>query len=253
MPQIAEAEVNTMLQEVIMDEPRKVVVPDIENGRFIYFASKRCMDVLLATLLLVFLSPLMLLIAVLIKLDTRGPVIFVQERVGARRRYKGGRVIWEVQNFPFYKFRSMVHGADQSLHEAYIKAWVDGSVEASGAAGAKFKLHNDPRVTRVGRILRKTSLDELPQLVNVLKGEMSLVGPRPVPTYEVAKYEAWHYDRLAAWPGITGIWQVNGRCQVSFDEMIRMDIEYVRSQSLWLDVKILFLTIPAALSGRGAE
>jgi lipopolysaccharide/colanic/teichoic acid biosynthesis glycosyltransferase len=108
-------------------------------------------------------------------------------------------------------------------------------------------------VTRVGHILRKTSLDELPQLVNVLKGEMSLVGPRPLPTYEVAEYQAWHRERLAALPGITGLWQVQGRCEVTFEEQVQMDIEYVRKQSLWQDIKILFSTIPAVVSGRGAE
>jgi lipopolysaccharide/colanic/teichoic acid biosynthesis glycosyltransferase len=243
-----------MLQEVIKDGQHKIIILDnTSRNRFMYFACKRCMDVLIATMLLVLLSPLMLLIAVLIKLDTPGPVIFVQERVGARQRCKNGRRVWEAQNFPFYKFRSMVRDADQSLHQAYIEAWVEGHVKASDVARVKFKLTDDPRVTGVGRVLRKTSLDELPQLINVLKGEMSLVGPRPVPTYEVAKYEARHYERLATQPGITGLWQVNGRCQVSFEEMIRMDIEYIRHQSLWLDIKILFLTIPAVLSGRGAE
>lgn len=211
------------------------------------------MDVVLATLLFIFLSPLMLLIAILIKLDTSGPIIFVQERVGARRRSEDGRTIWEIRNFPFYKFRSMVQNADPSIHQAFIKAFVEGRVETLDTAGAKFKLTNDPRVTRIGQILRKTSLDELPQLVNVLKGEMSLVGPRPVPTYEVAEYQAWHSERLATLPGLTGLWQVQGRCEVPFEEQIRMDIKYVRNQSLWLDIKILFLTIPAVLSGRGAE
>jgi len=212
------------------------------------------MDVILAASLLLLLFPLMLLIAILIKLDTPGPVIFVQQRVGARRRSRGGRTTWQIQNFPFYKFRSMVRDADQSIHQAYIKSWAEGHVEAPDTAtGAMFKLMNDPRVTRVGRILRKTSMDELPQLVNVLKGEMSLVGPRPVPTYEVAQYQARHYERLAAPPGITGLWQVKGRCQVSFEQMVDMDIEYVYTQSLWLDIKILLLTIPAVLSARVAD
>ena len=147
----------------------------------------------------------------------------------------------------------MVRDADPSPHHAYIKAFIEGRIEASDEAGAKFKLTGDPRVTQVGRLLRRTSLDELPQLLNVLKGEMSLVGPRPVPIYEAADYQAWHYERLMALPGITGLWQVQGRCQVSFEEMIRMDIEYARHQSLWLDLKILFLTLPAVISGRGAE
>src|SRR6267142_3954047 len=137
------------------------------------------------------------------------------------------------------KFRSMYQNADPAVHEAYIRDFVEGRAEESGG---KFKLTNDPRVTRVGRILRKFSLDELLQLLNVLKGDMSLVGPRPVPPYEVACYRNGDHKRLAALPGITGLWQVKGRCQVSFEEMIRMDIEYVRDASLLLDLKILFLT-----------
>jgi lipopolysaccharide/colanic/teichoic acid biosynthesis glycosyltransferase len=221
-----------------------------ESG--VSFACKRCMDVALAALALVVLSPLLLLIAILIKLDGPGPLIFAQERVGARRRSRGGRTTWEIRTFRVYKFRTMVHNADQSLHQAYVKAFVDGRLAAADVTGATFKLTNDPRVTRVGRILRRTSLDELPQLVNVLKGDMSLVGPRPVPTYEVAEYQPWHRERLAALPGITGLWQVSARCQVSFEDMIRLDIEYVRNWSLWRDVRILLLTIPAVLSGRGA-
>jgi lipopolysaccharide/colanic/teichoic acid biosynthesis glycosyltransferase len=208
--------------------------------------------VILAILLLVLLSPFMLLIAVLIKLDAPGPVIFVQERVGSRRGSKGGRTIWKVRNFAFYKFRTMVQNADPSIHQAILKAWVEGRAEPSDAGGVKFKPTSDPRVTRVGRILRRTSLDELPQLVNVLRGEMSVVGPRPDLPYSVEGYKPWHHERLAALPGMTGLWQANGRCSVSFDDMVRMDIEYVRNQSLWLDLKILFLTIPAVLSGRGA-
>jgi lipopolysaccharide/colanic/teichoic acid biosynthesis glycosyltransferase len=147
----------------------------------------------------------------------------------------------------------MVQDADPTAHQAFIKAFAEDRVESSGTNGAKFKMTEDPRVTRVGRMLRRTSVDELPQLMNVLRGDMSLVGPRPVPTYEVAEYRAWHRERLAALPGITGLWQVNGRSQVSFDDMIRMDIDYVRSRSLWLDVRILLLTLPAVLAGRGAQ
>lgn len=220
----------------------------------LYYACKRVMDVILATVLLLLLLPLMVLISILIKLDTPGPIIFKQERVGSRRRPNGQGTIWEVRNFCFYKFRSMLQNADPALHEAYIQAYVEGHVESSDTSQSKFKLSDDPRVTRVGRILRETSMDELPQLIHVLRGEMSLVGPRPVPEYEVAAYrEVWHYGRLAALPGITGLWQVKGRGQVPFEEMIRLDLEYVRHQSLWLDIKILFLTIPTVLSRRGAE
>lgn len=213
------------------------------------YVTKRCTDVVLAIFFLLVLAPLMLLIAILIRLDTPGPVIFVQPRVGARRRSRNGVTAWEVQDFPFYKFRSMYSNTDQSTHEAYIKAYIEGTAEAHDST---FKLRNDPRVTRVGRVLRKTSLDELPQLFNVIKGDMSLVGPRPVPRYEVAGYQPWHCERLAALPGITGLWQVKGRCVVPFEEQIQMDIDYVRNHSWWLDMKLLLLTIPAILSGRGA-
>lgn len=218
-----------------------------------YFTCKRCVDIILAGLLLILLLPALLLIALLIKLDSPGPIIFRQERVGAKQQRFGRKAVWSTRNFTFYKFRSMVQSADSSAHEAYIRDFVNGSAQACEENGGKFKLTNDPRVTRVGRILRKASLDELPQLFNVLKGDMSLVGPRPVPPYEVACYRNGDHRRLAALPGITGLWQVNGRCQVPFEEMIEMDLEYIRTASVWLDLKILFLTIPAVLSGRGAE
>jgi lipopolysaccharide/colanic/teichoic acid biosynthesis glycosyltransferase len=204
-------------------------------------------------LLLVLLFPLFLLIAILIKLDSLGPVIFTQMRVGAKRQRLGRKAVWVTRDFTMYKFRSMVQNADPSVHQAYIREFVQGRAQASEESGGKFKLTNDPRVTRIGRILRKTSLDELPQLLNVLKGDMSLVGPRPVPPYEVACYRTGDLQRLTALPGITGLWQVDGRCEVTFEGMIQMDLEYIRKGSLWLDLKILLRTIPAVLSGRGAE
>lgn len=240
-----------MAEQQIWQWPSRTAVMAHESESIFYSVLKRCMDIFLSTALIILLFPLLLLIALLIKLDSPGPLIFTQERVGARRQRFGGQRVWVVQNFPFYKFRSMVRDADQSLHEAYIKDFVEG--RAQPESGGKYKLTNDPRVTWVGRFLRKFSLDELPQLFNVLKGDMSLVGPRPVPTYEVAGYGPRHHNRFAALPGITGWWQVKGRCQVSFEEMIRMDLDYIRNASLWLDLKILFLTLPAVLSRRGAE
>jgi len=219
----------------------------------LYFPAKRFLDALFTGLLLILLLPLMLFIAVLVKLDSEGPVFFAQERVGAKRERLGRQAIWIIRNFTMYKFRSMVQNADSSVHEAYIRDFVEGRAHPSPEGGGKFKLTNDARVTRVGRFLRKFSLDELPQLLNVLQGDMSLVGPRPVPPYEVACYGNGDHKRLAALPGITGFWQVKGRCQVSFEEMICMDLEYIRNASLWFDLKILFLTIPAVLSRRGAE
>jgi lipopolysaccharide/colanic/teichoic acid biosynthesis glycosyltransferase len=242
------------MQHIGFEYQPTIIISDSEDqSQALYFACKRCLDVVLAAALLMLLFPVLLLIVVLIKLDSPGPVIFVQQRVGARWRLSEGRTIWQIRSFRFYKFRSMMRDADQSLHQDYIKAFAAGNVEVSPESASKFKLTDDPRVTRAGRILRKTSLDELPQLVNVLKGDMSLVGPRPVPIYEVAEYQTRHYERLAALPGITGLWQIKGRSQVSFDNMIDMDIEYVRNRSLWLDMKILVSTIPAVLSGRGAD
>ncbi|MGE0822312.1 MAG: sugar transferase [Candidatus Binatia bacterium] len=241
-----------MLQHTEHFWPHQVLAFATDRQPSFYFIAKRLIDVILATVLLIVLFPLLVTIAILIKLDSRGPVLFVQERVGARRRNEGRRFVWEVRTFPFYKFRSMIQDADQSIHEAYIKAFVSGQVKTTDDPKARFKLTNDPRVTRVGRFLRKTSLDELPQLLNVLRGEMSLVGPRPVPPYEVAGYQARHLERLAALPGITGLWQVKGRCQVPFEEMVQLDISYIHTQSLWLDLKLLFLTIPTVVSRRGA-
>jgi lipopolysaccharide/colanic/teichoic acid biosynthesis glycosyltransferase len=220
----------------------------------LYYRCKRFMDVCITSLGLLLLLPLLLLIAVVIKLDSPGPVFFRQERVGSRRRTRDGEPIWEIQNFRIWKFRTMYKDVDDSLHREYIRAFVGGTLEASANANSKFKLANDPRITRAGQFLRRTSIDELPQLFNVLRGEMSLVGPRPVPEYEVAEYrEAWQHERLAALPGVTGLWQVMGRGEVPFEEMVRLDLDYIRCQSLWLDIKILVLTIPAVLTGRGAE
>ena len=233
--------------------PSRIALVSDRAENNLYFAAKRGVDVILAGLLLILLSPLILVIAILISLDSAGPIFFTQERVGATRQSMGRQAIWMIRNFTMYKFRSMVQNADSSVHEAYIKDFVEGRAQATPENGGKFKLTNDPRVTPLGRLLRKFSLDELPQLINVLKGDMSLVGPRPVPPYEVACYGNGHHKRLAALPGITGFWQVKGRGRVTFEEMIRMDIQYVENASLWLDLKVLFLTIPAVLSRRGAE
>lgn len=218
-----------------------------------YFLCKRSLDVILSILMLIAFLPLLAVIALLIRLDSPGPIVFRQERVGAKRRTLGAKTVWIMQNFTMYKFRSMVADADSSPHEAYIRNFVEGSISPELAPGGKFKLSNDPRVTRLGQLLRKFSLDELPQLLNVVKGDMSLVGPRPVPTYEVACYRNGDHQRLAALPGITGLWQVRGRCFVSFEEMVRMDVDYIQKATFWFDLKILFLTIPAVLSKRGAE
>ena len=216
-------------------------------------AVKRVFDVLVASLLLVFLAPVFVVVAVAIRLDSPGPIWFKQARVGARPRVLSGVTEWRTATFRIYKFRSMFSDGDDSAHRAYIESFVAGAATDSGKHGAAYKLVGDPRVTRVGRILRRVSIDELPQLINVVRGEMSLVGPRPIPTYEVAQYEQWHMERFHAIPGMTGYWQVHGRGDVPFAEMMRMDIHYVRNESLRLDLTLLALTIPAVVAGRGAE
>lgn len=217
----------------------------------LYFVCKRIMDITLTALLLPLLVPLMLLVAILIKVDSPGPVFFVQERIGVKRRASGGRTTWELYTFSFYKFRSMVNDADPTPHQEYFEKFRLGSVHSDRCK--PFKLTRDSRLTRVGAVLRRTSLDELPQLLNVLKGEMSLVGPRPALPYEVALYDEVHFERFRAKPGITGWWQATARSRVGFERMIQMDIEYARRAGFLFDLEILLLTIPAVLSCRGAE
>jgi len=210
-----------------------------------YFFVKRALDVIISLLALLSLAPLLLLIALLIKLDSPGPVLFTQERVGYDPKTRRRR------NFTLYKFRTMQHRADDEVHRAHVTNLIRNGVTL-GAGQQTLKLVHDRRITRVGRWLRASSLDELPQALNVLKGDMSLIGPRPALPYEVDVYEDWHKRRLEALPGITGLWQVKGRCRVSFDEMVRMDIEYIEHQSLRLDLWILLLTPWAVISGKGA-
>ncbi len=193
---------------------------------------KRAFDLVATSVIVALVAPIMLLTAILIKLDSRGPVLFLQPRVG-----RGGHP------FTMLKFRSMRADAESLL---------GGLLQQNEASGPMFKISNDPRITRVGRIIRKLSIDELPQLFNVLAGTMSLVGPRPPLPREVSQYEPWHYERLEAVPGVTGAWQVNRSPTLSFDEMATLDITYIRSWSLTQDVQILLKTIPAVLSARGA-
>jgi len=204
---------------------------------------KRGMDILVSFLLLIILSPLLLAIAGLVKWSSRGPVLFRQERIGQM-----------LKPFMFFKFRTMYVGSGHAVHHEYV-SWF---IRSSGTAQEKgkhtvFKMTNDPRITTIGHLLRKTSLDELPQLWNVLLGDMSLVGPRPSLRYEVQHYKQWHRHRvLGAKPGITGLWQVTGRSRTTFDEMVRLDIRYAREQSLWADAKILLATPAAVINGSGA-
>lgn len=203
---------------------------------------KRVIDVCGSAILLALCAPLLAAIAVAVKLSSKGPILFRQTRVG---QYG--------QRFTFLKFRSMRVGNDSSVHKEYVTKLIAGAAERVpsrvGDRGV-YKLANDTRITRIGRFLRKTSLDELPQLFNVLKGEMSLVGPRPPIPYELAAYQTWHRRRLLqAKPGITGLWQVAGRSKVKFDDMVRLDLRYAASWSPWLDLKILIRTPAAVIKG----
>ena len=203
--------------------------PSISGGNL---ALKRAADLFFATLLLVLTLPLMLVMALLIRLDSSGPAVFRQTRVG-----RGGRP------FTVFKFRTMHQDAEQRQEE------LTGLNEASGPL---FKIKQDPRRTRLGRFLRRTSIDELPQLYNVLRGEMSMIGPRPALPSEVQQYQAWHMKRLETWPGLTGLWQVSGRSELSFDEMVLLDIYYIENWSPLLDLKIALKTIPCLVVGTGA-
>jgi lipopolysaccharide/colanic/teichoic acid biosynthesis glycosyltransferase len=221
-----------------------------------YLVLKRCLDVMLAVPFLVVALPLFAVISLLIVLDGGWPVFYRQERIGARPVRHNGRLTWIEHSFRIVKFRTMVRGADRTpVHEQFIEAFVNGQAapDASEPVDRSYKLATDARITRIGRLLRATSLDELPQLLNVVAGTMSLVGPRPVPPYEVALYAPGHRERLAARPGITGAWQVQGRGRVSFDEMMDLDIDYVRHQSLRLDLSLLARTLPAVLRRSGAR
>ncbi len=206
-----------------------------------YRIAKRLTDLAITFLILPFVLGIMALCAVAIILDSPGPVLFVQERVG-----KGGR------RFMMYKFRTMQHDLDTSSHRAFMKAFVKGKLDKTRSGKEIYKPFSDRQVTRVGRILRKTSLDELPQLINVLKGDMSLVGPRPNVPWEVEEYRGWHKERLEVLPGITGLAQINGRSANSFDRIVRYDIDYIERQSLKLDLQILWWTALSVLGGDGA-
>jgi exopolysaccharide biosynthesis polyprenyl glycosylphosphotransferase len=196
-------------------------------------AAKRAFDLFEAAVALLVLAPVFLVVAVAIRLESPGPIFFRQRRVGVYGR-----------EFNLYKFRSMYQDAEARLESLRARNEVSGPV---------FKMRDDPRVTRVGRFIRRASIDELPQFWNVLRGEMSVVGPRPPLPSEVKQYERWQLRRLSVKPGITCTWQVSGRSQISFEQWMELDLRYIDSWSLWQDVKILARTIPAVLTGRGAQ
>ncbi|MBV8718294.1 MAG: sugar transferase [Chloroflexi bacterium] len=219
--------------------PQRFELQEFGGRRYIGFAPaasvswiKRVVDLAATSLGLLLISPILLAVAIAIKLDSSGPVFYRQVRVG-----KNGR------QFGMYKFRSMIVNADRKLSDLR---------EKNEASGPLFKMKDDPRVTRVGKFIRRWSLDELPQLFNVMRGEMSLVGPRPPIPAEVDEYEEWQLGRLRAVPGLTGLWQVSGRSEVPFHDMVRLDLHYIRNWSIGLDIEILLRTIPAVLTNRGA-
>jgi len=202
----------------------------------------RALDVLLASLALVVLSPFLVLIAAAIRIDSRGPVLFRQQRLGR-----------SLAPFTVNKFRTMHQGVSHDIHREFVLGLIAGEEPPAAHGGPLFKLNGDARVTRVGRFLRRASLDELPQLWNVLRGDMSLVGPRPPIPYEVEHYPPHWFARFAVKPGVTGLWQVSGRSQVTLEEMIKLDLEYAARRSFWLNLWILARTVPAVLSTRGAS
>ena len=204
---------------------------------------KRAFDLVSVSLGLILLSPFLIIIAVLIKLDSKGPAVYKQERIGEFGR-----------SFHMLKFRTMRVDADPAIHKAHVERLIRKNLSIKHLNGnvRSLKIEDDPRITRMGKFLRKSSIDELPQLINVLLGDMSLVGPRPPMLYEVDLYQEWHMRRFEVPPGITGLWQVRGRNRVSFDEMVRMDLEYIDRQSIWYDVKLLLLTPVAVLGAGGA-
>ncbi|WGR70586.1 MULTISPECIES: sugar transferase [unclassified Bradyrhizobium] len=202
---------------------------------------KRALDVVISVLAIVVLAPLFPVVWIAIRLDSPGPAVFRQRRIGR-----------DEKPFNCFKFRTLCHKADENVHrEAIRRAWAKESI--SNDPGAPYKLTDDPRVTRVGRWLRRTSLDELPQLLNVLTGEMSIVGPRPAIPYELEYFRGWHHKRHIVKPGITGVCQVRGRGRLCPEVMLEMDVEYAMNWTLWTDLKLIALTFPAVLRGRGAR
>ncbi len=232
------------LDVAAMTWPFSVEILNQEQVRKLELRVKRAIDIVGSVAGIILSAPLMLVIAPLIKLTSAGPVLFRQERLG----FLG-------KPFTFLKFRSMETDSDPSLHQDYVSNLIKGendSINKGTAEQPLYKITDDPRITPIGNFLRKSSLDEIPQFFNVLKGDMSLVGPRPPIPYECDEYKGWHCRRvLEVKPGITGLWQVSGRSSTTFDEMVRLDLTYVRTWSLWLDIKIILKTWWAVISARG--
>lgn len=205
---------------------------EIKKESILYLICKRAMDIIASLFGLIILSPLLIIVSILIKLESAGPILFKQERVGLKGKH-----------FIMYKFRSMVVNAEE------LKAKLESQNEMSGPM---FKIKNDPRVTKVGKIIRKTSIDELPQLINILKGEMSIVGPRPSLPSEVEMFERWMLRRLDVKPGLTCYWQVRGRNNIGFEEWMEMDVDYVSDRNIWIDIKLIFKTVCLVFGDKNA-
>ena len=230
-----------------MDEVAVVVEPEplrlrVGNCDYPWWQCglKRSVDILSAVAVLTVGAPLFIFLALAVRFSSPGPVFFRQVRLG-----KDG------QPFTFYKFRSMHHKNDDAAHRDFAKDFISGDM-SENPDRTVFKMVRDPRITPIGRFLRRSSLDELPQFLNVLRGEMSLVGPRPPISYEIEHYQDWHKDRLKVKPGLTGLWQVSGRSSVGFDEMVMLDLYYIAHWNLQLDLKIVARTVPAMVKGDGA-
>jgi exopolysaccharide biosynthesis polyprenyl glycosylphosphotransferase len=210
-----------------------IVIDENNEKSMIYFVIKRIIDIVGSAVGLIMLSPILLATVIAIKLDSKGPAIFSQYRVG-----KDGK------QFKMYKFRSMIVDAEQKLSELNSK---------NEMSGPMFKMKDDPRITKIGRFIRKTSIDELPQLLNILKGEMSLVGPRPNLPKEVAEFEQWQLSKLKAKPGLTCYWQVMGRNEIDFEDWMRLDIRYIKERSLWVDIKLILKTFLVLFGDKNAR
>ena len=231
------------IEKSSQDNDHHIHYPDISRRHRSRYSSghilKRALDIAGSIFALTLFMPIFVIIGLLVKLTSRGPVLFCQKRVGLYGK-----------EFNFYKFRTMYTGNDPKIHQEYVAKLISGKLNESTGV---YKMVNDPRITPLGRFLRKSSLDELPQFVNILKNDMSLVGPRPPLPYEFERYQTWHKRRvLELKPGLTGLWQVEGRSRTTFDEMVRMDIRYAIKRSIWVDIKILLQTPSAIFSGRGA-
>lgn len=214
-------------------ESIEIIDARVENNNGVYEFLKRTMDILASLAGLIVLSPVLIIVSIMILIDSKGPIIFSQDRIG-----KNGR------RFKMYKFRSMVVDAEKLKKKL---------LEQNEMSGPMFKMKDDPRITGIGKFIRKTSIDELPQLVNVLKGEMSLVGPRPSLPHEVEKFEPWMMKRLQVKPGLTCYWQVSGRNNIDFEEWMQLDIDYVNDRNLFLDIKLIFKTFFVLFGDKNAH